>query len=128
MQTYRTFSFTRSWMPRADAEAFANRLRDARKASGMTQKKFAEEMGVSINTASYWENGRTQPMPEKISKIAAALGTTEVFLRTGAQSDGTEESKKESPEHVTAVVEEARQKIASAKGIPPSQVRISIDL
>jgi transcriptional regulator with XRE-family HTH domain len=94
----------------------------------MTQKKFAEKMGVSMNTASYWENGRTQPMPEKISKIALELGTTEEFLRTGAQINETKEPKIGLPEDVTAFVEEARQKIASAKGVAPSQVRISIDL
>jgi transcriptional regulator with XRE-family HTH domain len=115
-------------MARADAEAFAERLRELRKASGMTQIEFAKRIGISLNTVSYWENARTQPMPEKMAKIASELGTSEDFLRTGAQSNGTTQPQKASTENVRTVVEEARQKIALDKGVQPSQVRISIDL
>jgi transcriptional regulator with XRE-family HTH domain len=124
---YPTFMFKR-WMARADAEAFAERLRELRKASGMTQIEFAKRIGISLNTVSYWENARTQPMPEKMAKIASELGTSEDFLRTGAQSNGTTQPQKASTENVRTVVEEARQKIALDKGVQPSQVRISIDL
>ena len=129
MESHRRFSFARTWMPRADAEAFADRLRDSRKASSMTQSEFAEKMGVSINTANGWENARTQPMPEKISRMAEIIGAAETYLRNGAQIDEDGEPQSRPSENdATAIVEEARRKIALVKGVPPDHVRISIDL
>ncbi len=37
------------------------KLKDARRAAGMTQERVAEELGVSRQSVSNWENGRTYP-------------------------------------------------------------------
>jgi transcriptional regulator with XRE-family HTH domain len=115
-----------SWMSRTEADAFAKRLRDRRKASGMSQSQFAKKMQISTNTASYWENARTQPMPDRIANIAEVLGTTEQFLRTGVQDNGADQSKKDSSEDFAIIVEEFRQKAALIKGVQPNQVEIRI--
>ena len=48
----------------------------------LSQAEFAEEVGVSQNTVSYWETGRTTPNVAMIKKIAAALNVSplDVFL------------------------------------------------
>ncbi|MGF6810820.1 transcriptional regulator with XRE-family HTH domain [Paraburkholderia sp. Clong3] len=49
---------TRVWMPRSDVPRIAQRLRDRRKASGMTQDDLAVRAGVARVTLGHWEKGR----------------------------------------------------------------------
>jgi transcriptional regulator with XRE-family HTH domain len=113
-------------MPPTEAAAFASNLRIARRTSGLPQQALGETLGVSTNTISYWENGRTQPMPEKIPAIAAALGVTEAFLRTGSEASYAD-SNPDGSETIAFDIEQLRRKIASALGMLPSQVRVSVE-
>ncbi len=56
------------------------RLRDARKRSGYTQKKLAELIGAKHNSVSNWENGLNMPDPTTIELICATLNVTPNFL------------------------------------------------
>jgi transcriptional regulator with XRE-family HTH domain len=52
------------------------RLRTARRASGMTQKQLAEELGVEAITVSRWERGVTTPSLPRLRRIAELTQTT----------------------------------------------------
>lgn len=53
---------------------FANKLKEIRIASGLSQEKLAEKLGVATKTVSYWENGHNAVTFNKIPLIAKALG------------------------------------------------------
>lgn len=42
----------------------------AREASGMTQKKVAEKVGVDQSAVSFWETGKTRPRAALLVKLA----------------------------------------------------------
>ena len=52
---------------------FANKLKEIRIASGLSQEKLAEKLGVATKTVSYWENGHNAVTFNKIPLIAKAL-------------------------------------------------------
>ena len=47
-------------------------LRDYLAARGLTQQEFADSVGVSRATVSYWSRGLKQPRPLHAAKIRAA--------------------------------------------------------
>ena len=53
---------------------FADRLREARKAAGYTQKQVAAQMGLSGQTIQNWEAERTCPRREMVEQIADIYG------------------------------------------------------
>ena len=53
---------------------FANRLKEIRTASGLSQEQLAEKLGVATKTVSYWENAHNAVTFNKIPAIANALG------------------------------------------------------
>ena len=57
-----------------------NRLKDARKAVGMTQAEVAERIGITQNAYSYWENGKVKIDNESLAKLAALFGVTIDYL------------------------------------------------
>lgn len=59
---------------------FGERLRECRKAKGLTQKKLGEKSGVHINTIIYYENDSIEPKLFTISCIATALGVSIDYL------------------------------------------------
>jgi transcriptional regulator with XRE-family HTH domain len=52
------------------------RLRTARRASGMTQKQLADQLGVESITVSRWERGVTTPSLPRLRRIAELTDTT----------------------------------------------------
>ena len=44
-------------------------VKKIRRSVGMNQSEFAEIIGVSRTTISYWENGLKEPYPSNIKKI-----------------------------------------------------------
>jgi DNA-binding XRE family transcriptional regulator len=72
----------REWIPRSSAQRVAQRLRDRRRAMGLTQVELAAEIGVAPPTYVHWETGR---VPDTIATItvkalAAALQIPEGWL------------------------------------------------
>ena len=49
------------------------RIRDARKAAGLTQKELAQRLGLSFQSVAQWENDLRNPKIETLQKIAEAL-------------------------------------------------------
>ncbi len=59
------------------------RLRKLRKALDLTQKKFAEKIGVKQNTVAQYEMGRNIPIDSVIGLICKEFNVDETWLRTG---------------------------------------------
>jgi len=50
------------------------RLKRARKATGLTQAQVAEYIGINQNTYSYWESGKTRVDAESLQRLAGLFG------------------------------------------------------
>lgn len=61
-----------------------NRIKEARKAAGLTQTAFAESIGISQNYVAQIEGGSREPSDRTIRDICRILNVSEVWLRTGA--------------------------------------------
>lgn len=59
------------------------RIKEARKKVGLTQKELADRIGVSTATIQQYELGKRQPKFEQMAAIADALGVTYYYLVTG---------------------------------------------
>jgi transcriptional regulator with XRE-family HTH domain len=63
------------------------RLKDARRAAGLTQKQVADYMGVAGPQISYWEQGERQIDISSLSKMADLFGySLSWFLGDDAQN------------------------------------------
>ena len=56
------------------------KIRDARKASKLSQEEMAELVGVARGAVSSWENGKKTPGGKNLEKIASALGVSTDYL------------------------------------------------
>jgi len=59
------------------------RLRDARKAKGLTQKELAEMIVVKHNSVSNWENDQNKPDLDTIRRICGVLDISSAYLLEG---------------------------------------------
>ena len=63
------------------------RIGQLRRARGMTQDTMAEQLGVSPQAVSKWENDQTCPDISLLPKLARTLGVTVDHLLTGEQEE-----------------------------------------
>lgn len=59
------------------------RIAEIRKESGLTQEKFAQQMGISKNYINLIENGKKRPGDRLVSDICRMFSVNERWLRTG---------------------------------------------
>lgn len=59
------------------------RIKELRKALGLTQQKFADGMGVKQNTIAQYESGRNTPIDAVVTLICRTYRVSENWLRTG---------------------------------------------
>ena len=59
------------------------RIKQARKQAGMTQKELAKKLGISYVGVSQWENNLRNPKQETIQRIADAIGCYFYWLLWG---------------------------------------------
>lgn len=57
-----------------------NRFKLARMNSGLQQKVVASELGVSVQSMSYWESGNRTPSKENLLKMAEMYGVSTDYL------------------------------------------------
>lgn len=74
------------------------RIKTLRKTLGLTQKQFAEKIGVKQNTVAQYEIGRNIPTDMAINLICREFGVNEIWLRTGV---GDPFQKKERVQEMT---------------------------
>lgn len=60
--------------------SIGDRIRDARKAAGLTQRQLAEKIGVSNTSISNWEKGLSRPDPDTIQYLCWALNVEPNFF------------------------------------------------
>ena len=60
------------------------RMKELRKALGLTQQEFSERIGVKRNTVAQYEMGRNPPNDTVITLICREFNVSEEWLRTGA--------------------------------------------
>ena len=69
-----------------------NRLREARKRKGLTQKQVAEFIGITQNAYSYWESGRNKIDNESLERLADFFGVSvDYLLGRESAAEGKEE-------------------------------------
>jgi len=68
-----------------DKVLFGERLKNARLASGMTQKQMSSRIGVKENTIAEWETGKQQPRANRVQMIASLLNVPLLWLLAGSQ-------------------------------------------
>lgn len=60
---------------------FGEKLREARKVNGFTQKQLADKISAKHNSVSDWENDKNKPDPNTIELICGVLKITlTIFL------------------------------------------------
>lgn len=68
--------------------SFAEQLKCARTAQGLTQQQVADLLGITNSTYCGYETGKRQPDVTKIKQLARALKTSgDVLLETGFASE-----------------------------------------
>jgi transcriptional regulator with XRE-family HTH domain len=65
------------------------RLVDLRHALGLTQAQFGDVAGVSDQTVSDWENGRSRPARATLTRLAKQLGIPVVVFQQGGEMPST---------------------------------------
>ena len=56
--------------------SFADRLKDARRAAGLSQEELAEQLDVSRQAVGKWEQGQAYPELEKLLALCAVLNVS----------------------------------------------------
>lgn len=59
------------------------RIKELRKALGLTQQEFSGRIGVKRNTIAQYESGRNAPIDAVITLICREFNVSEEWLRTG---------------------------------------------
>jgi transcriptional regulator with XRE-family HTH domain len=61
---------------------FVRRLREARKAAGLTQSQAAQKVGVELKSFNRWEalNNGTEPRGRNLDRLVEVLGVTREYL------------------------------------------------
>lgn len=72
-----------------------NRIRELRKALGLSQKQFAERIGLRQNAVSYMEKQGAAITEQNIIAICAQFSVNKDWLRTGSGKMFTENQKKQ---------------------------------
>lgn len=99
-------------------ESFGVRIGRMRRRRGLTLEHVANALGVSKPTVWAWEKGKCRPQPARIAAIAELLG---------AEVDDLDVTPL-STDSVQEVIENCRQRIASACGTSSAAVRILVEL
>lgn len=71
---------------RARHEGCAARVREAREASGLSMRELSAAAGISVQTWSNTEAGKTVPKVDSLERMAVALGVAPSWLAYGYES------------------------------------------
>ena len=104
----------------ADFEGLGERLTRLRRAKGLSKTDLAEQLGVTVTSICYWEQGRSRPRLARLQQLAGLLGTSPAELLSRDTSPGGD--------HLADLVTRMRAEIAHAAGTTPAKVRIVIEI
>ncbi len=80
---------------------FADRLREARVAAGMTQEQLGFALGITKSSVSAWENGRETPSFKMLPELRRALGRSLDELICGVASGDHRQIAEGSPTYAS---------------------------
>ncbi|RQT43134.1 XRE family transcriptional regulator [Burkholderia cepacia] len=66
-----------------EAQHIGTRIRELRKAKGLTLQQLGDEFGISRASVSEWESGRSKPDAGRLLKLAEVLDTSVEYLLDG---------------------------------------------
>lgn len=66
--------------------SIAKRMKRIRTERGLSQEKLAEQLNVSRQTVSKWENGLAVPSGDNLNQLGKALGVSVDFLLNGERA------------------------------------------
>lgn len=72
-----------------------DRIKELRKALGLTQQEFSDRIGVKRNTIAQYESGRNAPIDAVVSLICREFNVNEEWLRNGEGAMFLERSRDE---------------------------------
>ena len=82
--------------------SFANRLREARIAAGLTQEQLGFAVDVTKSSVSAWENGRDMPSFTILEQLPATLGQSLDYLICGNADSANEARSAYAADHLQA--------------------------
>ena len=66
--------------------SIAERMKRVRRERGLSQERLAEQLNVSRQTVSKWENGLAVPSGDNLNQLGKALGVSVDFLLNGERA------------------------------------------
>lgn len=79
--------------PKENARPMAERLREAREASGLTQGQVAKKLALHRPTVSEIEAGRRKVSAQELEKFAAIYGVSVEWIVSGGTGDDTADAR-----------------------------------
>lgn len=67
--------------------SFGEKIRNARKLKGLTQRQLAEQVDAKHNSISDWENNKNKPDPDTIELLCGILNITPNYLLATSSQD-----------------------------------------
>ncbi|MBE1527433.1 transcriptional regulator with XRE-family HTH domain [Sphingopyxis sp. OAS728] len=101
-------------------EVLGERLARLRRAKGLSKTDLADQLGVTVTSICYWEQGRSRPRLARLHELAALLGTSPTELLSRDSAPGGD--------HLSDLVTRMRAELAHAAGTTPSKIRITIEM
>lgn len=86
----------------AHRQSLGARIKEARKARGMSQPQLATAVGVSSQAVGQWERGTTSPTHDRLERLAVVLDRSLVWLLSGSDVTATEEAVRQAVEAYSA--------------------------
>lgn len=81
-----------------------NRISELRKAKGYTQEYVAEQLGVSRQAVSKWEQDQTSPSTDNLIALSKLLDARVEYLATGNGVEEAETQKEKKPDILGSVI------------------------
>ena len=72
---------------------FGERIKEARKQKGLTQKQLADLIGAAHNSISDWENNKNKPDPDTIELLCGVLKITPNYLLASSEENFSPKEK-----------------------------------
>lgn len=72
---------------------FGEKIKEARKQIGLTQKQLADLIGAAHNSISDWENNKNKPDPDTIELLCGVLKITPNYLLASTEDDFSPKEK-----------------------------------
>ena len=79
---------------------FGDRIRNGRKAAGLTQRQLADRLGVSNTSISNWEKGLSRPDADMIQKLCHILTLDPNYFYGTENAHGTDSMRAVSDEDI----------------------------